>query len=189
MGAKENLNEAMFSIFGVGKAPEAQEAEAAPAPAVEKKEVPAAKAAPAAEKKPATYLAPGSHMEGKLQCQGDVHVAGIFKGDIDASGKVAVCANVTGNIHAENLEITDCRLVGDVVVSGTVTLDAKAYVEGKITAGELICAGHVKGDLDVKGHVSLKSNTTVEGNITTGAMDMEVGAIINGSLTMNAGKK
>ena len=187
MGAKDNLNEAMYSMFGVGKAPAASEAPVAEENSFkgEPAAVPAAPAVQSAPLKMVTYLAPGSCMEGKLKCQGDVHIAGIFKGDIDADGKVILCSNMNGNIQAKDLEIADCRLTGDVVVSGTVTLGAKATVEGKITAGELICAGHIKGDLDIKGNISLTANTSVEGNIVTGTMCMESGAIINGSLIMS----
>ena len=184
MGAKENLNEAMFSMFGVGKDPAAAPASAEKTvaqPAVKPVEKPVA--APA---KKNTYLAPGSCMEGKLKCQGDVDIAGIFKGDIEADGKVSICADVTGNIKAETLQITACHLVGDVEVSGIVVLDEKAVVEGKITAGELVSAGRVKGDLNIKNNVDLKATTIVEGNIVTGTMSMESGAIINGSLLMKA---
>ena len=183
MGAKENLNEAMFSMFGVGKAPAAEEPAVEEVPAVKPVVKPTAVPAPL---KPVTYLAPGSCMEGKLKCQGDVDVAGIFKGDIEAEGKVKICANITGNIKAATLELKNCRLTGDIDVAGLVILDEKAVVEGKITAGELICFGCVKGDLDIKSNVALKANSTVEGNIVTGTMSMESGAIINGSLLMKA---
>lgn len=195
MSAKDNLNEAMFSMFGVGKAP-ASEAPAPAAAAPEKevvapkvKEEPVVQSVAAA--KPATYLAPGSSMEGKLKAQGDVDIAGIFKGDIEASGKVTLRSNMDGNICAENLQLSGCCLTGDVNVKGIVVLDEKAVVNGKIIAGELICAGHIKGDLDIKGNVSLKANTSVEGNICAATMTMEQGAIINGSLTMKsaAGQK
>ncbi len=186
MGAKENLNEAMFSMFGVGKAPATDTSTAAEMPAVEPVAKPAAPAPAPAAIKPVTYLAPGSCMEGKLKCQGDVDIAGIFKGDIEAEGKVKICANVAGNIKAATLELKNCRLTGDVEVTGLVTLDEKAVVEGKITAGELVCFGRIKGDLDIKTNVALKANSTVEGNIITGTMSMESGAIINGSLLMKA---
>lgn len=189
MGAKDNLNEAMYSMFGVGKAPASSDA---PAPAAESEDsVPAAKPAAQPTVQPVipirnvTYLAPGSCMEGKLKCQGDVNIAGIFKGDIEATGKVTLCSNMEGNITAQTLEVVDCRLVGDLVVSGTVVLGPKSIVEGKITAGELICSGRIKGDLDVKGNISLDANTSVEGNIVTSTMSMEAGAVINGSLVMN----
>ena len=186
MGAKENLNEAMFSMFGVGKAPAAEEVKpAVEEPVVKQEQVaPAAKPVAAPVAAPITYLAPGSYMEGKLKCHGDLESAGIFKGDIEADGNVTVRANVTGNIAAKNLMIINCRLVGDVNVSGTVELDEKAVVEGKIVADALICAGRVKGDLDIKGNITLKSRTSVEGNIVTGTMAMETGALINGSLLM-----
>lgn len=188
MGAKENLNEAMFSMFGVGKAPAGEmpaEKKEVQKPAVQPAVKPVAQNVAAPAKK-VTYLAPGCCMEGKLKCQGDVDIAGIFKGDIEADGKVTVCADITGNIKAQTLEITACHLVGDVEVSGIVVLDEKAVVEGKITAGELISAGRVKGDLNIKSNVALKAHTTVEGNIVTGTMSMESGAIINGSLLMKA---
>lgn len=191
MGAKENLNEAMFSMFGVGKAPAAESAAAAepaaPAPAAKPAAVkPMAAKAAAAPAAKATYLAPGSYMEGTLKCKGDVHIAGIFKGNVESDSKVIICADVNGNICANALELSNCHLVGDIIVSGSVSVADSATVEGKISAGELICAGQVKGDLDVKGNVVLKSGTSVNGNIVTGTMSMEAGAFINGNVVMNA---
>ena len=181
MGAKENLNEAMFSMFGVGKAPTAEEPAVEEVPAVK----PVAKSAAVvpAPLKPVTYLAPGSCMEGKLKCQGDVDVAGIFKGDIEAEGKVKICANVSGNIKASTLELKNCRLTGDIDVAGLVILDEKAVVEGKITAGELICFGCVKGDLDIQENLMLKEKAQIEGNIAMGSLMVEQGAVIEGSIS------
>ena len=180
MSAKDNLNEAMYSMFGVGKAPaEETPAEAAPQTTY---------TAPAAPRQDAsvTYLAPGTVMEGTLKCKGDVHIAGIFKGNVESDSKVIICADVNGNICANALELSNCHLVGDIIVSGSVSVADSATVEGKISAGELICAGQVKGDLDVKGNVVLKAGTSVNGNIVTGTMSMEAGAFINGSVVMNA---
>ena len=188
MGAKENLNEAMFSMFGVGKAPESAAAEpAAPAAHAAKPVVTKAAVKPAAPAANATYLAPGSYMEGSLKCKGDVHIAGIFKGNVESDSKVIICADVSGNIVAKALELSNCHLVGDIVASGSVLVADSATVEGKICAGELVCAGQVKGDLEVKGNVVLKAGTSVNGNIVTGTMSMEAGAFINGSVEMNVG--
>lgn len=179
MSAKENLNEAMFSMFGVGKDPNAVESEpkAAPAPV-------ATPAVPQSAATAMTYLAPGSVMEGKLKVKGDVNIAGDFTGDITANGKVTLHSGMNGNVTAANVQLVGCRLVGDISATGIVVLDAEASVEGKVTAGELICAGHIKGDVEVKNNIALKANTSVEGNITTGSMTMEQGAVINGTLTM-----
>ena len=40
---------------------------------------------------PATYLAPGTVMEGTLRSKGDVEIAGTFKGDIISEGDVMGC--------------------------------------------------------------------------------------------------
>lgn len=188
MGAKENLNEAMFSMFGVGKAPESAAAAEPAAPAAPAaKPVVKAAAKPTAPAANATYLAPGSYMEGSLKCKGDIHIAGIFKGNVESESKVVICADVNGNITAKALELSNCHLVGDITVSGSVIVADSATVEGKISAGELVCAGQVKGDLEVQGNVVLKAGTSVNGNIMTGTMSMEAGAFINGSVEMNVG--
>ncbi|MBE6970738.1 MAG: polymer-forming cytoskeletal protein [Ruminococcaceae bacterium] len=187
MSAKENLNEAMFSMFGVGKDPNAAEnppkaTPAAPAPVAAPQNV-------ARQDTAVTYLAPGSVMEGKLKTKGDVNIAGDFTGDITATGKVTLHSNLNGNVTAANVQLVGCRLVGDIIATGVVVLDSEASVEGKITASDLICAGHVKGDLEIRNNIALKANTSVEGNIVTGSMTMEQGAIINGSMTMKPAAK
>lgn len=187
MSAKENLNEAMFSMFGVGKDPNAAETtpKAAPAPAT----APTASQSVIRQETAVTYLAPGSVMEGKLKVKGDVNIAGDFNGDITATGKVTLHSGMNGNVTAANVQLMGCRLVGDISATGIVVLDAGASVEGKITASDIICAGHIKGDLEVKNNIALKANTSVEGNIITGSMTMEQGAIINGGLTMKPAAK
>ena len=83
---KDNLNQAMYEMFGVGKAPETEAPKAAPAEAPKAapaaKPVEAPKAAPVAESIPVTYLAPGTVLEGKLTARGDVEIAGELKGDV-----------------------------------------------------------------------------------------------------------
>lgn len=187
MSAKENLNEAMFSMFGVGKDPNAAEnaPKAAPAPAP----APAASQSAVRQDNAVTYLAPGSVMEGKLKTKGDVNIAGDFTGDITATGKVTLHSNMNGNVTAANVQLAGCRLMGDITATGIVVLDTEASVEGKIVAGDLICSGHIKGDLEIRNNISLKANTSVEGNIVTGSMTMEQGAIINGTMTMKPAAK
>ena len=125
MGAKDNLNEAMYSMFGVGKAPSASEAPAAEENPFKGEPAAAAPTVQPAPLKMVTYLAPGSCMEGKLKCQGDVHIAGIFKGDIDADGKVLLCSNMSGNVK------------GDLDIKGNISLTANTSVEGNIVTGTM----------------------------------------------------
>lgn len=186
MSAKDNLNEAMFSVFGVGKDP--AETAAAPLPLAEDPVVPHVYA-PRTTQQAGTYLAPGTVMEGKLQTTGDVEIAGYFTGDITSEGKVTLRSNLQGNVTAVNLQLFGCRLVGDIHASGVVVLDERSAVAGNIRAGELFCSGVIKGDLYVHGNLSLSEKAVVEGNITTTTMTMARGAMISGNLKMNRAER
>ena len=187
--SKKNLNDTMYSMFGVSKEEENGETVAS---VVAEEQPKASQPAPApAAAKPqnsVTYLAPNSMMEGKLQTEGDVEIAGEFNGDIIAKGKVILHSNMQGNITASSLQLLGCSLTGNVSSNGVVMLDRAASVVGNIAAGELISSGKIKGDLDIKGNVALNECASVEGNISTKTMTMSQGAVITGGVKMNNSK-
>ena len=191
MSAKENFNKAMFDMFGVGKDEEAatQNAQAQTEGKVEaavEKPAPAFEPAkPAPRTSPVTYLAPGTVVEGKLDAKGDVEIAGVFKGDIIATGKVTIRSNIQGNVTAESLSILGCSMTGDVKVTGLLTVNKGSVIQGNVSAGEVLCSGQVVGDLSVNGHSAFEESSQVEGNIATQTMTMARGARISGALTMN----
>ena len=183
MSKKKNLDAAMYSMFGTSSEQPAVEAE----PKKEDKPAEPVVAAPAPVG--VTYLAPGSFMEGKLQTDGNVEIAGNFSGDIIAKGTVVLHKAMQGNITAESLQLKGSKLTGNIVANGTVTLDEAASVTGNITAGELVCSGKVKGDLDIKGNLALNEKALVEGNIVTRTMTMSRGAVVAGGIKMNSAEK
>ena len=186
--SKKNLNDTMFSMFGVNK--EEENGEAAVAAAEEQPVAAQPEYTPAVPKPQngTTYLAPNSAMEGKLQTEGDVEIAGNFNGDIIAKGKVILHCNMQGNVTASSLQLLGCSLVGNISSNGVVMLDRAASVMGNIAAGELISSGKIKGDLDIKGNVALNECAAVEGNISTKTMTMSQGAVITGGVKMNNSK-
>ena len=189
MSAKENFNKAMFDMFGVGKdeeaAPQSAQAEVKEEGAVEKAAPAIEQVKPAPRTNPVTYLAPGTVVEGKLDAKGDVEIAGVFKGDIIATGKVTVRSNIQGNVTAESLSILGCSMTGDVKVTGLLTINKGSVIQGNVSAGEVLCSGQVVGDLSVNGHSTFEESSLVEGNIATQTMTMARGARISGALTMN----
>ena len=213
MSKKENLSQAMFEMFGVGKEPAAEKTapKAAPAPKAPeleadlleeiRKEVAAevqaeVKAAPVSapapapveENIPVTYLAPGVTLEGKLTAKGDVEIAGQFKGEIVTEGKVIVRSLVQSNISAGSLNVMSGGIVGDVHIKESILLSSGTCLKGNVFAGDLVCSGAIKGDVEVKGNLALDINASVEGNITTGTMTMAQGAVISGAVTMGTKK-
>ena len=93
MSKKDNFNEAVYSMFGVGKAPVEEEKEEVPAeveiPEVKKEEVEVAEVV-VEERLPLTRIAEGTALEGKLVAQGDMEIEGEFKGDIEADGGISM---------------------------------------------------------------------------------------------------
>lgn len=212
MSKKENFNQAVFDMFGVGKGREKDDdiqrdaisSDAPVEPVVEPvlEMVPQQSAFEIA--KPvaqaavptvgptvapfsvvaATYIAPGTVVEGNIRCKGDVEVAGELHGDIESEGDVTIRSNIKGNISAANLRVIDCRIKGDSKVSGRMNIDVTSVVEGNVDASELVCSGIIRGDSRVLNNITLDASAKVFGNITTDTMSMERGASISGELVM-----
>lgn len=200
MDKKNNMKQAMYEMFGVGTMPEEaaaesvweesvsdtvarsvfEEPERTPVRPVEDASV-AGYSAPK-YKAVATYLAPGTVMEGTLRAKGDVEIAGDFKGDIITEGTVILHANIQGNLTVSSLNLTGCKLVGDVVASDVVTIGADSEVRGNVTARTLQCAGQIAGDVSVTDVTALDSTAQVYGNIRTGSMAVSRGAVIKGMM-------
>lgn len=201
MDKKNNMKQAMYEMFGVGAAPET----AAPSPSAkqpetvsisqpipsEKKTVeqPAAVIVPPKPKATASFLAPGTVWEGNLRSEGDVEIAGEFKGDIITKGTVLLHANIQGNLSVNSLNLSGCKLMGDVVATDVVTIGADSEICGNITAKQLTCSGLITGDLNISGLTALEETAQVNGNICTGSISVIRGAVINGSIGTQKGEK
>lgn len=190
MSKKENFSKAVFDVFGVGAnqaEPTVEEAVEAQALSTEVKATAVAEPAQAAAPYtlvPATFLAPGAALEGKLNSKGDVELAGNFNGEIISDGNVTLRADATANISAASLNVVGCHLSGDCTISGNVTVSDKSTITGNIIAEELVCSGCVVGDIVVKGALALESTARITGNITATTMAMARGAVIKGNLTI-----
>ena len=133
---------------------------------------------------PATYLAPGTVMEGTLRSKGDVEIAGTFKGDIITEGDVILHTSIEGNVTSNNLSLVDCSVTGDCTVTTLLRIDSSSSIKGNISAAELVCSGSVVGNIDVRGNATFDSSAIVDSNITAGSIAMERGAKISGQLNM-----
>src|SRR5213082_1766729 len=79
-------------------------------------------------------LGPRDVLQGRLEIQGDLKVAGNVEGDLKASGDVSVGGQVTGNVTAKRrLTLAGTgRLNGDVKV-GRLTVEDGASLNGNVT--------------------------------------------------------
>ena len=203
MDKKNNMKQAMYEMFGVGSdvnAKPAQPAKEEPKPAAKPvkeepksrlaaqpvKEAAVRKPAAPAEKPAASFLAPGTVLEGTLRSTGDIEIAGSFKGDISTEGTVILRSNIHGNVTARSLDLNGCRLEGDVIVRELVLVSQDSVICGNVTANELKCAGQITGDLKIKENTLLESTAKIVGNVTTGTIAVVKGAGINGGVEIKS---
>lgn len=206
MSKRDNFNQAMFDMFGVGKGGEKAAESAATAETEQQAvaqgqvtaqaagaEVPAENVIPFSSgdgpelkviSHPPTYISTGTRVEGTLRAEGSVEIDGEFKGDIIAEGSVTIRTDVTGNITARSLIVVGCCLTGDARISELMTVDVNSSVNGNVSAGSLSSSGSIVGDLAIQHNVTLDESAKVVGNITSGTMTVARGAIIRGSVEL-----
>jgi len=197
MSAKENFNQAMFDMFGVGKDPnkkenteaakvnaesKANETKAAPKAEPVKTEPKAAPAQPKVYQR--TVLGEGTVFEGNLSSKGDVEIAGLFKGDISTEGSVILRSDIEGNIKTTNLDVLANSLTGNVAATGKVNLAVGSRIKGNINAQSLVCSGKIVGDMVIENEASFDELSYVEGNITAKSITISHGAYIDGRISI-----
>jgi cytoskeletal protein CcmA (bactofilin family) len=112
-----------------------------------------------------SVLGSGVSIEGKMEGDGDVRIAGKFKGDIHIRGNLNIQkgAHLTAKINADAVTI-EGEIDGTVVASGQVTLSESAQVVGDLKAKTLI----------------VSAGSRMRGNVEFGWNDSEAGKFANG---------
>lgn len=104
-----------------------------------------------------------------------IGVNSILQGDLEFSGGLRVDGHIKGHITALDSN------------NGTLVLSEAGQVEGNINVPHVIINGKVKGNINSSGHVELQSRCEVYGDVHYKAVEMELGASINGSLVCDPG--
>ena len=179
---RDEMKRTMFELFGVGSEDDKVLAAGGKKPVAKPAPV-QAPVQPVVKAKAASYLAAGTSLEGTLRSDGDVEIAGAFKGEIITTGTVTLRSVIQSNITAGSLNLIGCTLTGDVKVTGTVTVSEDSQVTGNINAKELLCAGKVNGDLEITGGTTLEEKAQISGGLVTAVVK---GAVIRGGVEIKA---
>ena len=99
-----------------------------------------------------------------------------FKGDLEFAGGLRVDGVVKGNVIA----------TGDG--NSTLVLSEMSEVEGNISVPHVIVNGTVKGNISSNGRVELQAKSQIIGDVHYKAVEMELGATINGNLVCEPAK-
>ena len=92
--------------------------------------------------------------------------------------------------------VGDCETDGTIRVEGTVNGSLKAgkavvvgkdgFVEGNILTQDAVISGRVTGTLVAESRLELQATSRVEGEVRARRMQLEEGAVLNGTVNMGA---
>lgn len=94
----------------------------------------------------------------------------VFKGDLEFSGGLRVDGQVKGNVIAKDDS------------NSTVVVSETGQIEGNITVPHVVINGTINGNIKSGGRVELQAKSRIHGDVHYKAVEMELGASINGNL-------
>lgn len=93
-----------------------------------------------------------------------------------------------GNLKAPAYARIDGQITGDIIVDEGLIIGEKGTILGNIITKELVVYGTVTGSLQVNS-LEIKSSGKIQGEIRTQTLQVENGAVYNGSLSMTQNNK
>lgn len=128
-----------------------------------------------------TVITKGTTISGGIKSDTALIVKGVIEGDVECLGKLTITGRVSGNSIASEIYVNTPRLEGNLESRGSVKVDVGTVIIGSITSSSVVIAGAVKGDIDVNGPVVIDSTAVVKGNIVAKAIQLNSGAVFEGS--------
>ncbi|GHV25793.1 hypothetical protein FACS1894176_05220 [Bacteroidia bacterium] len=101
-----------------------------------------------------------------------------------AHNALATGTFIKGNIKAEEDLRIDGKVEGIIECSGKVVIGPQAEIIGDIHCVNADITGTVKGNLVIAETLSIKSSGVFSGELTAGHLEIESGAVFNGTCKM-----
>ncbi|GAB3915116.1 bactofilin family protein [Mucilaginibacter boryungensis] len=90
---------------------------------------------------------------------------------------------IEGNLNAPAFVRIDGQINGNVTIEQGLILGEKGNIQGNVQTKQMVVYGHIDGDIttDV---LEIRSTGKITGKITTARIQVDAGAVYNGSLSM-----
>jgi cytoskeletal protein CcmA (bactofilin family) len=111
--------------------------------------------------------------------------------NVDAMKTATVLAQdveIKGTIVFETSLTVKGTLDGEIISEGNLVISPTAKVTATIRTKDYTSLGKVTGDVTAAEQITLKKGSVHTGNLATSNIDIEPGAVFNGSLSMNTRK-
>ena len=112
------------------------------------------------------------HAKSVGQAETVIGAASRIEGNVRFSGSLRIDGAVAGNISSQD--------------SGTLVLSEQAVVEGEIRVAHAVINGKVNGPIHASDTLELQAKARVSGDIYYGALEVDLGAIVQGRLVHGA---
>lgn len=152
---------------------------------VEEKSVPKLKNTSAVIDDEVTVISKGTTINGSISSDGSLDIMGNITGDVECLGKLSITGKIKGNSSAGEVYVNTERLEGSVTSEGSIKIGLGTVVIGDIVATSGVIAGAVKGEIDVNGPIVVDSTAIIKGNIKAKSVQINNGAVIEGSLSLS----
>lgn len=97
---------------------------------------------------------------------------------------------VEGEVRTKGDIQIEGRVEGNLEVDGQVSIAAPGSIKGDVVADRIVVAGKVDGSLEARDSTRLVSGAEVDADISSPRLELEEGAILNGTIDMgNKAKK
>lgn len=99
---------------------------------------------------------------------------------------VAAGSKWTGSLNISDSVRIEGQLSGEIVAKGTVHIAEGARVDAKIEAAFIVISGSFKGQIKAGERLELMPKSRVEGELVTKILNVHEGAVVDGSIQMQA---
>ncbi|GAB3923641.1 bactofilin family protein [Mucilaginibacter myungsuensis] len=91
---------------------------------------------------------------------------------------------IDGTFKAPGFVRVDGQINGNVTIEGGMILGEKGSVKGNVNTKQIVVYGIVDGDVTAEA-LEIRSTGKIKGNIKTNSIQMDSGAVYNGTLSMS----
>ena len=131
-----------------------------------------------------TTIMKGSVIIGEIHAEEDLELQGSVKGKITAKGKIRAMGKVVGDLTGHDVELSGCRIQGNIVARGTLTVDNESMVIGDVTCKEFCLGGKIKGNVTTENEAKFLPTAILSGNVKAASIAMSQGAKIKGEINI-----
>ena len=99
---------------------------------------------------------------------------------------IAPGMTVIGNCESDGTIRVEGSVSGSIKAGKAVVVGKKGLVSGEVFTQDAVISGRVEGSLVAASRLELKSTARIEGEVKTRRMQLEEGAVLNGTVEMGA---